>query len=193
MIYEIFGEEVGFIVDSVTDTTKYFFHEPNHVFNDKIEKILYGGMQNIRYILLKLYDRENNISTLEGLDPKKQIRMSFETQAIYEPLKKLLGGYKAKCPSITICEETLHHYLSAQDITTAKKFKEILLKQVFFDFDNDIFTLVYNNTNRVLRKIDDKHVFEKLIEIKKFDEKIDIISIQQTINGKFLVVFKYKS
>jgi GTP diphosphokinase / guanosine-3',5'-bis(diphosphate) 3'-diphosphatase len=63
-IYELFGKEVGFIVDSVTDTTNHFLNEPEHIFHDRIEKFLYGGIHDIRCILLKLHDREHNINTL---------------------------------------------------------------------------------------------------------------------------------
>lgn len=191
-IYILFGENVGFIVDAVTDTTDYFLRTPTRIFNDRIEKIFYGGMQDIRCILLKLHDRENNINTLWGLEPHKQIRMSFETQAIYEPLKKLFGLNSNKPKSIDFSADLLHHYLLANHITTPEWFKEALLNQTFFDFDNDTFNLVYKNSNRIFREINDKKVFEKLIESKTFDEKIDIISFQQTIHGKFLAIFKYK-
>ncbi len=191
-IYTIFGEEIWFIVDSVTDTTDHFFHYPTQIFHDRIEKILYGGTQDIRCILLKLHDRENNIDTLWGLETDKQIRMSFETQAIYEPLKKLFGFHKKKPQSISACTELLHYYLKANHITTPEEFKEILLNQTFFDFDNDTFNLVYKNSNRIFWKIDNKKVFEKLIQSKNFDEKIDIISIEWDSDGKFSVIFKYK-
>lgn len=191
-IYELFWEEIWFIVDAVSDTSNYFFHEPEIVFHDKIEKFLHWGIHDVRCILLKLHDREHNISTLEWLEPHKQIRMSFETQAIYEPLKKLFWWYKNKKQSIANCNVTLEHYLSANNIRTAEEFKETLLNQTFFDFDNDTFNLVYKNTSRIFWKIDDKKVFEKLIETKNFDEKIDVISLQKSANWKFLVIFRYK-
>lgn len=191
-IYEKFWKNIGFIVDSVTDTTNFFAYNEKVIFNDKIEKILYGGMYDIRCILLKLYDREHNINTLSGLEPHKQIRMSFETQAIYEPLKKLFGGYQDTPLTIEACETILHHYLHANHITTPTWLKEALLNQAFFSFDNDTFNIVYKNTNRIFRQIDDKKVFEKLVESKNFDEKIEVISIQQNGQGKFLAIFKYK-
>ncbi|MEI6671940.1 MAG: hypothetical protein WCL02_00825 [bacterium] len=46
--------------------------------------------------------------------------MSFETQAIYAPLKKLFGLYKNKAQSIDACTELLHHYLLANHITTTE-------------------------------------------------------------------------
>jgi len=191
-IYERFGEEIGFIVDAVTDTTNYFLRYPQHIFNDRIENFLYGGMQDIRCIRLKIHDRENNINTLWGLEPRKQIRMSFETQAIYEPLKKLFGWYRSKPKSLEICTELFHHYLKANHISTPEEIKETLLNQTFFDFDNDTFNLVYKNSDRIFWEINNKKVFEKLIESKNFDEKIDIISLQQDAHNNFLVVFKYK-
>ncbi|MFZ2150878.1 MAG: HD domain-containing protein [Candidatus Absconditicoccaceae bacterium] len=191
-IYKTFGYEIGFMVDAVTDNINYFFHDPKKKFNDKIEKILYGGIQDVRCILLKLHDRENNINTLGGLDTDKQIRMSFETQAIYEPLRKLLGFNRNKKKSIKECDSILKYYLLANKINTAQEFKEMLLGQTFYDLDNDTFNLVYKNTNRIFWKIQNKKVFEKLVETKNFDEKIQVISIEQNIDGDFCAIIKYK-
>lgn len=191
-IYEEFGSEIWFMVDSVTDDTNLFLKEPQVILNDKIEKILYWWMKDIRCILLKLHDRENNISTLDWLDADKQIRMSFETQAIYEPLRKLLWFNRNKKRSISDCKIILDHYLSANKIKTAEEFKEALLNQTFYDFDNDTFNLVYKNANRIFWKIQDKKVFEKLVETKNFDEKIQVISIDQNMNWNFRAIIKYK-
>lgn len=118
--------------------------------------------------------------------------MSFETQAIYEPLKKLFGGYKNKPKSLEICSELFHNYLKANHISTPEDIKEVLLNQTFFDFDNDTFNLVYKNSNRIFWEINDKKVFEKLISSKNFDEKIDIVSLQQGAHNNFVAIFKYK-
>lgn len=191
-IYKTFWYEVWFMVDSVTDTTNYFFHDPQKKITDKIEKILYWWIKDVRCLLLKLHDRENNINTLWWLDTVKQIRMSFETQAIYEPLRKLFGLNRGRKKSIKECDAILRHYLLANKIKTSKEFKETLLSQTFYDFDNDTFNLVYKNTNRIFWKIQDKKMFEKLIETKKFDEKIQVISISQTIDWEFCAIIKYK-
>jgi len=82
--------------------------------------------------------------------------------------------------------------MTANHISTPEEIKETLLNQTFFDFDNDTFNLVYKNSDLIFWEINDKKVFEKLIESKNFDEKIDIISLQQNTHGKFLVIFKYK-
>lgn len=191
-IYNQFWKEIWFMVDSVTDNENRFLEEPNIVLNDKIEKILYWWMRDIRCILLKLHDRENNINTLDWLETDKQIRMSFETQAIYEPLRKLLGFNRNKKNSIKDCEIILWHYLFANKINNAKEFKEALLNQTFYDFDNDTFNLVYKNASRIFWKIQDKDVFEKLVEAEHFDDKINVISIDQDTNWNFCAVIKYR-
>lgn len=191
-IYKEFWYEIWFIVDSVTDTSNNFWWDTSTILNDKIEKILYWWIKNIKCILLKLNDRENNISTLGWLSTDKQIRMSFETQAIYEPLRKLFGINRKQKKSIKDCEIILNHYLTANKVQTPQDFKEQLLSQTFYDFDNDTFDLIYKNANRIFWKIEDKKVFEKLIETKNFDEKIDIISIQESIDWEFFATIKYK-
>jgi len=107
--------------------------------------------------------------------------MSFETQAIYEPLRKLFGINKTPKKTIKDCEILLNHYLKANKIQNAKDFKEMLLSQTFYDFDNDTFDLVYKNASRLQREIQDKKVFQKLAETNSFDEKIQVISIEQNI------------
>ncbi|MFZ5341789.1 MAG: HD domain-containing protein [Patescibacteria group bacterium] len=44
-------------------------------------------MLNIKCLLLKIADREHNLNSIDNLKSNKQIRMAFETQAIYYPLK----------------------------------------------------------------------------------------------------------
>jgi len=48
----------------VTEEPLYFISEPDVVFGDKIEKMLAGGMRDVRVLLLKIADRDHNLSTL---------------------------------------------------------------------------------------------------------------------------------
>ena len=41
-IYKEFGDNIGFIVDAVTKTNNYYYLEPDKIFKDKVEKLLYG-------------------------------------------------------------------------------------------------------------------------------------------------------
>lgn len=191
-IYDNFGENIWFIVDSVTDNIDHFHKDKNNIFKDKIEKLLHWWIKNVKCLLLKLADRINNMDTLQWLNTDKQIRMSFETQAIYEPLKKLFKCEKYKKIEIKFCKETMEHYLLANNITNAKSFKKELLNQTFFGMDSDTFNMVYKNTWSISWEIQDKEVFEKLIKTKDFDKKIEVLKIEQDTSWNFCAVFKYK-
>lgn len=189
-VYKTFGDEIGFIIDTVTDNIDHFYCEPEIKFDDKIEKLLYGGMKDIRGILLKLADRNHNLITLEWLKPNKQIRMTFETQAIYEPMKEILN-----CNSdgdIKYREELLNKYIKKNNIRSAKWLKDLLYNKTFHNFDNETFNLVYNNTQSVIWKIEDKEMYKNLIEMTDFDEKIEVISLDMYYDWKFECTFKYK-
>jgi (p)ppGpp synthase/HD superfamily hydrolase len=55
-----------------------------------MDKLMYAGMKDVRCFLLKLADREDNLKTLGNLKAHKQVRMAFETQAIFTPLEIIL-------------------------------------------------------------------------------------------------------
>jgi GTP pyrophosphokinase len=178
------------LVDSVTDNINFFYQDPKAKYKDKIEKLLYGGIKDIRCLILKLTDRKHNLISLEGLQPHKQIRMSFETQAIYEPLKKIFDCDQD--PDIQICKTSLKNFLKQHNIQTAQKLQETLYKQSLYDIDRDTFDIVYKHTDTIVWKIEDKEMYLKLVNTKDFDEKVEVISIEQDLDGKFCSTFKYK-
>jgi (p)ppGpp synthase/HD superfamily hydrolase len=47
-------------------------------------------MNNIKCFLLKLADRDDNLKTFTNLKDNKQVRMAFETQAIFSPLESII-------------------------------------------------------------------------------------------------------
>ena len=95
-IYKLVGSDVGFLVDAVTKNRQGFYKK-NELFEDGIERLLWAGMQDVRSLLLKISDREHNMITVQHIPDYKQIRMFFETQAIYLPLVRVLGYHKCIC------------------------------------------------------------------------------------------------
>jgi len=190
-IYKEFGDEVWFLVDAVTDNISYFLKEPNKKFDDKIEKLLYWWIKDVRCLMLKIADREHNLKTIEWLKEKKQIRMWFETQAIYEPLKKMMNCDIFK---FTIKQrwELLNKYMKENKLKTAVELKENLYSHAFQDFDDDTFELVYKNTDHIIWKIENREMYLKLIETHNFDEKIEVLSIERSLDWDFLCTFMYK-
>jgi len=47
-------------------------------------------MNNVKCFLLKLADRDDNLKTIANLKDNKQVRMAFETQAIFTPLEDVI-------------------------------------------------------------------------------------------------------
>ena len=197
-IYEQFGSNVGYIVDAVTKTTNFFYGKEEVVYNDKIEKLLAGGMKDIRCLLLKLADREHNIATLAWLHASKQIKMTFETQAIYVPLKEMLAYNSWWCceDHQTCCidsqSEKFIRFMEKYTITDPKKCKSILYSQVFHGFDEEIYNNVYEHTNSIVWKIKDKDMFISLAETNQFDDIIDVIDMTHTWLDGFCAKFVYK-
>jgi len=188
-LYERFGESIGFMVDAVTKTRDTFFEYPGLKIPDRVERMLWGGMKDPRVLILKIADRENNLETLGALKDNKQIRMAFETQAIYEPLRKLLCF---DCCNKSLCPKNCFaHFLKKHDFKDAKELKEYLIHRSFESFDNDMFGLIYNDTSSVIWHITDKETYEMLEEDGKIDKYIDVIEMAGNQNW-FKVSFKFK-
>lgn len=188
-VYDLFGNDVGFIVDGVSAEPLHFYWKPEIIYNDKIEKLLAGGLEDIRTLLLKLADREHNLATLDGMHAHKQIRMAFETQAIYEPLKRIIGEW---CTVLAKCDSVFHKYIEANNLIWPKDIKNHLYNQSFEDFDNDTFNLIYRNTGGITWKVEDKTMFKELIARDNFDQKIEILSIEEDLAWEFKATFRYK-
>jgi len=153
-IYKQYWENIWFIVDSVTKTHKNFLNS-DKIFNDEREKILYGWLKNVSCILLKLADREHNLATLSYMPKNKQIKKSFESQALYLPLIQILH-FKEKNNSIEKSQKYLDLFLEKNKIKNIKELKNKLLNTCFHNFSDDIFNIVYNNSNNVVWEIEDK-------------------------------------
>jgi hypothetical protein len=108
----------------------------------------------------------------------KQIKKSFESQALYLPLIKILK-YNQKDLSIDKSQKLLDIYLKENNIKTSKELKNNLLNICFHDFSEDIFDIVYNNSSNVVWEIEDKKVFDSLVLSGWFDsESVDIKKIE---------------
>jgi len=191
-IYNQFWDNIGFIVDSVTKTEKGFLKEA-WKFNDERDKILSGWIKNIWCILLKLSDREHNLSTLSHMPKHKQIKKSFESQALYLPLMKILK-FNDKWVSIENSQKYLKSYLEEQNINNSRELKNHLLNTCFHDFSEDIFDIVYNNSTNVVWEIEDERVFNSLVDSGWFDtESVEIKKIESNWPWSFKAYFIFKS
>jgi len=99
-IEQKFGPDVAMIVRGVTAVSAYKLKEKDKVFSDmemylsRVEnyrKILLAAAADPRVIIVKLYDRLDNASTISSLPAQKQKFYARETIEIFAPLAERLG------------------------------------------------------------------------------------------------------
>ncbi len=91
-----FGENVAFLVDSLTKLSSYQYKSKKIREAENFRKMLFAMSKDIRVILIKLADRLHNMQTLSALSPEKQLEISSETMEIYVPIAHRLGIYWLK-------------------------------------------------------------------------------------------------
>ncbi len=188
-IYDKFGKEVGFLVDAVTKDSLTFYDFPKMKFEEKTERLIWAGMKDVRCFLLKIADRENNLKTLSNLKEHKQVRMAFETQAVFQPLKKILR-LNGKI-SVEEIQEIFDQFAKKENLKTPNEIKEKLLQDSFENIDNEMFGLVYKNSNTIIWKIDDINMYKKMCENKNLNGKINFLSVAGNANW-FEASFQFK-
>ncbi|XKT74192.1 MAG: RelA/SpoT family protein [Patescibacteria group bacterium UBA2163] len=85
-----FNAEIRFIVEGVTKlgTIKYRGME-RHV--ESMRKLLVATAQDLRVIIVKMYDRLHNMQTNKFHEPERQKRKALETMEVYVPIAERLG------------------------------------------------------------------------------------------------------
>jgi len=90
-ISELFGADVGRIVEGVTKISKLDLLAPEDRQAENVRKMLLAMVNDVRVVMVKLADRLHNMRTLEYLEPERQQRIARETLDIYAPVANRLG------------------------------------------------------------------------------------------------------
>jgi len=90
-IKDIFGEEIAFLVESLTKLSKMEFSTKEEAQAENFRKMLLAMSEDIRVILIKFADRLHNMRTLHYLPEDKQQMIATETLEIYAPIANRLG------------------------------------------------------------------------------------------------------
>ncbi len=90
-IKELFGPEVGSLVDGLTKISKMTLATHEEQQSENFRKMLLAMAKDIRIVIIKLADRLHNMRTLEHLPPESQIKIAQETLDIYAPIANRLG------------------------------------------------------------------------------------------------------
>lgn len=167
-IYREFGEQVGFIVDAASKDEKSFHLYPDVHIEDKVERQLWAGMKDVRTVLVKLADRDHNLSTLQHLQANKQIRIAFETQAIYQPLKEILNYEKTN--NIQQITRAFNAFIEKKKIKDAHEMKLKLFNTYFNNIGDDFYDSLYNHNGNVIWEVNDEEMYIKLVTSENFSK-----------------------
>jgi len=117
-ITDLFGEEVGRLVDGVTKLTRIQLQNVEAKQAENFRKLLLAMSEDIRVLLVKLADRLHNMRTLNHIkkaDKRKAI--SLETMEIYAPLAERLGMQEIKTELEDLAFAELHPEARASILT----------------------------------------------------------------------------
>ncbi len=188
-IYDKFWFEVWYLVDAVTKN-KQMYYWSNYLFDRKIDKFLFWWINNIKCFLLKIADREDNLKTITNLKDNKQVRMAFETQAIFTPLETIIWAHD--WIKIKEAQKKLNKHLNEKKIAWYLELKDYLINKTFRNFSTESFDSVYQNSNDVTWKITSKKVLDILINTPNIDDKIETVSIESWEDDHFEYIFRFK-
>ncbi|RJQ16423.1 MAG: bifunctional (p)ppGpp synthetase/guanosine-3',5'-bis(diphosphate) 3'-pyrophosphohydrolase [Nitrospiraceae bacterium] len=90
-IKELFGDDIAFLVESLTKLSRIEFRTSEEAQAENFRKMLLAMAEDMRVILIKFADRLHNMRTLEYLSPEKREKIAQETMEIYAPLANRLG------------------------------------------------------------------------------------------------------
>jgi guanosine-3',5'-bis(diphosphate) 3'-pyrophosphohydrolase len=102
-----FGAEVASLVEGITKLSKVKYRGVER-YRENLKKMFLAMADDVRVIFIKFADRLHNLRTLEGVDPRKRLRIAKETMEIYAPIAGLLGVWNLKWQMEDICFKYLY-------------------------------------------------------------------------------------
>ena len=198
-IYTYFGDQIGFIVESLTKLQKLFpkikqifNQELKNVDNEKKElslanlrRLFISTAKDIRVIAIKLADRLHNLRTLNYLSEDKQKRIAQESLDFYVPIAQKLGIWKIKSEM----EDLAFYYLNPEEYKRIENYIQHTKELIIKNHENIIRTIQEKlKSENIEASIKSRiktvySVYNKMIKRKvPLDEVMDIGAIRIIVN-----------
>jgi GTP pyrophosphokinase len=91
-----FGDEIARLIDGVTKLDRVRYSNREQAQAATIRKMVVAMAQDVRVLIIKLFDRLHNLRTVHALREEKQHRVAQETLDVYAPLAHRLGVQEIK-------------------------------------------------------------------------------------------------
>jgi len=187
-IQDNFGFDVAHIVDGLTKITEIRDTSKNNS-DDKLvksaltfRKMIIASTDDVRVLVVKLFDRTHNMLTLDALSKEKQKSISEETLVVYAPIAHRLGISAVK----NILEDLSFYYLYPNEYNKVDQYiktHQKKIKNTFDDFVKEIKLLLNPNEKQniqIFSRI--KHHYSIYLKTQrkgiKIDEVLDLFAIR---------------
>ncbi len=193
-IKEIFGLDVANIVDGLTKITEIRVTEfTNSKEKDKLlksamtfRKMLVASIEDVRVLLVKLFDRTHNMLTLDALSDEKRFRIAEETLVVYAPIAHRLGMSSIK----NTLEDLSFFYIYPNEYRKIDEYIKSFqdkIQNTFNLFIEDVSTVLNNEFDgniKIYSRI--KHYYSIYLKIQRkgvtIDEVLDLLAIRIITN-----------
>ena len=183
-----FGDDVAYIVDGLTKITEIRDHELSSS-NEKLiksaltfRKMIIASTDDVRVLVVKLFDRTHNMLTLDALSEDKQKRISEETLVVYASIAHRLGMSTIK----NTLEDLSFFYLYPNEYKKIDEYIKKHQKKIQHTFDNfvlqidDLLNPSRKQNIQIFSRI--KHYYSIYLKTQrkgiKIDEVLDLFAIR---------------
>jgi len=183
-----FGNDVGHIVDGLTKITEIRDNEipskDERLLKTALtfRKMLIASTDDVRVLIVKLFDRTHNMLTLDALENKKQKRISEETLLVYAPIAHRLGMSFIK----NTLEDLSFYYLYPEEYKKIDDYIKLHQEKIQHTFDEFVKTIDKKinpnsqNNIKIFSRI--KHYYSIYLKTQRkginIDEVLDLFAIR---------------
>jgi len=183
-----FGNDVGHIVDGLTKITEIRDNEipskDERLLKTALtfRKMLIASTDDVRVLIVKLFDRTHNMLTLDALENNKQKRIAEETLLVYAPIAHRLGMSFIK----NTLEDLSFYYLYPEEYKKIDDYIKLHQEKIQHTFDEFVKTIDKKinpnsqNSIKIFSRI--KHYYSIYLKTQRkginIDEVLDLFAIR---------------